>query len=99
MQFYLILTLFFALLVAIFAIQNSIAVPVKFLFWEYQDTPLVLVIFCSAILGALSVGVIGMGKQLKLNLRLKDYKHQVNILEGELENFRNREEYAEGGKD
>lgn len=84
MQFYLILSLLFALIVAIFAIQNSVAVPIRFLFWRYNEAPLVFVIFGSAILGALVIGITGFAKQLKLKLKIREYKHQISKIEEEL---------------
>ena len=52
MQGYLVSALIFALLVAIFAIQNTTVVVINFLMWEFH-TSLVLVILGSALLGAL----------------------------------------------
>lgn len=52
------LSLFFALLVAIFAVQNAERVTVHFLWWRFPGTSLVIVILASVILGALLVGAV-----------------------------------------
>jgi uncharacterized integral membrane protein len=46
----------FALLVAIFALQNSHAIPVAFLWWTFRGLSFAVVIILSVLLGA----VVGM---------------------------------------
>lgn len=53
-----------ALLIVIFAVQNSAIVPVQFLGWA-TDLPLVLVIFCSVFAGALLMFFLAMWRELK----------------------------------
>lgn len=59
----LILTLFFALLISIFAIQNAAPVAIK-LFWISTQVPLVLVILGSVLAGALIVVLIVMWSKI-----------------------------------
>jgi len=61
MQLYLVGALIFALLVAVFAVQNTLMVTISFLMWEFNIS-LVLVILGAASLGALCVFLVGMFK-------------------------------------
>lgn len=70
MQFYLIFSLIFALLVALFAIQNTMLVVVKFLFWQVELS-LVLVILGSAAAGALLVLFFNLFKQYSVHREKK----------------------------
>jgi len=82
MQIYFVFALIFAVLVAIFAIQNSTPVHIQFLFWEIKRISQVLVILGAAAIGALTVLFLGISKQVRLiwqvrqltqeNARLKD---------------------------
>ena len=61
----LISTLSFALLVAIFAIQNAAPVAIN-LFWITAEVPLVLVIFGSVFAGAIIVFMIATWREYRL---------------------------------
>jgi len=63
MQFYLITALVFALLVAVFAIQNTETVVIQFLAWSFSIS-LVLVILGSAAVGALVLYLFSLVKQI-----------------------------------
>lgn len=64
-MFLLILTLCFALLVAIFAIQNAVPVVIH-LFWMTTQVPLVLVILGSVFAGAIIVFLIAIWREFRL---------------------------------
>lgn len=83
MQFILVAAFVFALIVAIFAIQNAITVQVVLFTWQFK-TSLVVVIFGAAILGALSVGLLGLMQYIKLKLKLRKQEQKINKLETEL---------------
>lgn len=98
MQGYLVSALIFALLVAIFAIQNTTVVVINFLMWEFH-TSLVLVILGSALLGALCIFLLGSfknfgawRKQRELEGKNRHLTNQVNELEAELKELRERME-------
>lgn len=76
MQFYSLLALIFALLVAIFAIQNASTVEINFLTWRFPQISLVLVILGSAAFGALVVFLLGLVKQLRMVREIRDIKNQ-----------------------
>lgn len=61
----LIITLVFALLVAIFAIQNAAPVAIQLL-WTVAEVPLVLVILGSVFAGALIVFLIALRREYTL---------------------------------
>ena len=71
MQFYWILALVFALIVAIFAIQNASLVDIRFLNWEFADISLVLVILGSAVIGAVIIFYFGLFQTDRVNLEIE----------------------------
>ena len=74
MPVYLVLGLVFSIAVAVFAVQNATRVDITLLFWQLKGISLVLVILGSALIGALSAGLFGIVKQIKLKMNIKDYK-------------------------
>lgn len=56
----LFVALSLAILIAVFALQNTFPVTVQFLFWEYQ-TSLVLVILSSTAIGAVLSAIASFG--------------------------------------
>jgi uncharacterized integral membrane protein len=71
---YLVLGLVFSIAVAVFAVQNSTRVDITLLLWQLKSISLVLVILGSALIGALSAGLFGIVKQIRLNKKIKDYR-------------------------
>jgi len=67
---FLILSMLFAIIIALFAIQNAYTVAVGFL-WLKMEIPLVLVIFGSAFAGALIVFLIALWREFNLKRRGK----------------------------
>ena len=84
MQIYLVLALLFSIGVAVFAVQNASRVEITLFFWQLKNISLVVVIFGSALIGALAAGLFGVVKQLKLRKMLKQYKSQAETLETEV---------------
>lgn len=77
-----IISLVFAILVAIFAIQNSSSVAIKFLFAEFS-TSQALVILISTIIGAIIVTVLATITQVKSNLKIRNSTKTIARLEEE----------------
>ncbi|TXK86068.1 lipopolysaccharide assembly LapA domain-containing protein [Paenibacillus sp. N3.4] len=75
-QWTLISALVFALLTAVFAVINVEPVQVNFLFAQ-TNTPLILVILTSTLLGGLIVGLFGIVRQYKLQRKLKHVEKQL----------------------
>lgn len=85
MPVYLVLGLIFAIAVALFAVQNATRVDITLLVWQLKSISLVLVILGSALIGAISAGLFGIVKQLKLIKKLRDCKNIMNAQELEIE--------------
>lgn len=83
MQFYLIISLFFALLVAVFAIQNTEVVVIRFITWQFSIS-LVLVLLGSAIVGALALYFLGLFKQVGAWMKIRQLNNRKNDLETQL---------------
>ncbi len=82
MQAGFIMSLVFAILVAFFALKNSASVSVDFLFAEIEVSQ-AIVIFVSAALGAIIVTILGLVRQVKLSLKIKEQAKMITNLENE----------------
>lgn len=72
MRFYLILGLLFALLVAVFAVQNATLVDIRFLSWEFKKISLALVVLGAAAGGALMVFILSLGREVRHAWRIRE---------------------------
>ena len=63
--------LFVLLLVVIFMAQNDDKVDVKFLWIKAQDVTLAVALFLAAIMGALTVLLLGAGRMLQMRRQAK----------------------------
>lgn len=79
-QLLLVISLLFALAVAVFAVQNAEYIVVQLFSLEFE-TSLVVVVLAAAAAGALSAGIIGFVRQIKSSLRIRQLQAQVNKLE------------------
>jgi uncharacterized integral membrane protein len=61
----------------IFAFQNSRAVPIRFLIWEHEGIPLVLIIMLSLLIGLVVASLSGIVKVWKLRSRIRQLEAQV----------------------
>lgn len=98
MQFYLISALVFSLLVAVFAVQNTETVVIKFFAWSFSIS-LVLVVLGAAMAGALVLYFLSLIKQVgswmkirQVSNRKKDLENQVKKLEEQLASIKNQAE-------
>ncbi len=97
LEFKFVISLLFAVLVAIFAIQNSALVEISFLFAKFSISQAV-VILVSALAGAFIVLLLSLVKQIGQNKIIKQLKLEIKDLEGERgkENIKEEEEASEG---
>jgi uncharacterized integral membrane protein len=72
----LFVALLFAILIAVFALQNTVTVNVRFLVWEYE-TSLVLIILGSAMLGAILTFVASLGPRIRHARETKQLEQTV----------------------
>lgn len=82
-QWMLILTLIFAIIIAVFAIVNVEQVPVNFIFGE-AHWPLVLVILGSAFAGAIISGSYGLFKMYVGKREIHKLRKEIDKLELEI---------------
>lgn len=83
MLLYLVLALLFALLIAIFSIQNYQPVEVRFLSWEFT-TSLAAVILGAVGLGVIFTVVVSLVERVRSGLKIRRYKGQIEELEKKL---------------
>ena len=95
MQFYLIGSMIFAFIVAIFALWNATEVAVRFPFVEEFTTSLALVIIGSAMLGALVVTILGIVKHVKTSLQIGKLTKTVKEHEATIERLQKQNETKE----
>ncbi len=81
MRFGFIISLVFAIVVAIFGIQNAEVITVNF-FSTQINISLALIIFISTIIGAIIVSMLGLRKELSLS-------HGNKVLTKKAKNFEN----------
>ena len=87
----LILVILLSILVAIFAVQNDVAVSLNFIFWSFSSS-LVLVILGSFLIGVLVATCFLLA--MKARHYLQDKRMQEEILKLQTENKRLEERIA-----
>ena len=83
MMKYVVFALMFALLGAVFALQNATAVTVSFAIWSFQ-TSLVLIVLGSAIVGAMISMLLAAPMQIRLRWALDKANRRSAELETRL---------------
>lgn len=87
MQFGFILSLIFATIVAVFALKNADQVLIDFIFKKIHISQ-ALIIFLSAILGAVIVAILGSIKIIKCKKEIKELNKKNELLSNENENYK-----------
>lgn len=82
-QLLLVVALLFALAVAVFAVQNAEPISFRLFGWQ-SETSLVFVVLGAAAAGAVTAGLIGLVRQIKSSLRIRQLQARVQKLEQEL---------------
>lgn len=88
MRFGFIISLIFAILVALFSIQNAAVISINF-FSAQLNLSLALVIFVSSIFGAIIVTLFGLQKEFTLSRGNKQLAKKANDFQNEIENLKN----------
>lgn len=83
MQFWFIMSLVFAVLIAFFAVLNSDVVTIRLFFKEVELSQSVIILGSAAI-GAIVATFIGIFNRLKSSLKIRELKNQIRELEGNL---------------
>ena len=89
MRFGFIISLIFAILVALFGIQNAAVISVNF-FSTKLYISLALIIFVSAIIGAIVVTLLGLQKEFTLSRGNKQLTKKAKDFQTEIENSKNQ---------
>lgn len=89
MRFGFIISLIFAILVALFGIQNAAVISVNFFSTKFYIS-LALIIFVSAIIGAIVVTLLGLQKEFTLSRGNKQLTKKANDFQTEIENSKNQ---------
>lgn len=76
----MVLALLWALLVAIFAVQNSNPVPISFLFWRVPSISEALIILLSVLLGAVLALLVNFLTHRRHRKDLQDPPHPTQSL-------------------
>ena len=83
-QFYVIIALLLATLVAIFAVQNAQEVNIRFLVWTFQSS-VVVVILISLGVGALLAALMSLPQMLRARRRFMESERRLERLAGHIE--------------
>ncbi|TAK24413.1 MAG: DUF1049 domain-containing protein [Chloroflexota bacterium] len=75
----LVAALLFAVGIAVFAVQNTTAVPVQFLGWRTDAVAASVLVLLSAALGAVVTLLLGAAREVRLRLRLRAMDHELSI--------------------
>lgn len=83
-----IISLIFALIVAIFGIQNAEVISVNFFFTKINIS-LALIIFISTIIGAIIVTLLGLKKEFILSRSNRELTKKAEALQNDMEICKN----------
>lgn len=84
MQLLLVVALLFALGVAVFAVQNAEPISFRLFGWQ-SETSLVFVVLGAAAAGAVAAGLVGLVRQIKSSLRIRQLQHRLQKAEQQVE--------------
>jgi uncharacterized integral membrane protein len=83
-QFFLIGFLILAVAIATFSVQNSGETVVKFIWWQFQSS-LVVVILISTALGAIMAIFLSLPGTFRLRMQLREQSQRIAELEQRLQ--------------
>lgn len=87
MQILFVLSLLFAILVALFAVMNSDPVTIKLL-WKQYEFSQAIVILASAAIGAVIVAFLGLFSKIKSTFRIRELQGKIKKLEKNIEELK-----------
>ncbi len=93
MQIYFILSLLFAVVVALFAVINSSMIEISYFVGKVEVAQSV-VILVSAAFGALIMGLFAIFSKLKSGLKTRKLNGRIKVLEKEIEGYQKAENKA-----
>ena len=84
MQIYWIVALGFGIGIALFAVQNSAPVPVRFLWLGVEDVPISVLVLVCATVGALITFLFGLGREIQLRVSRRSSRRTVRSQEQQI---------------
>ncbi len=110
MQVYWIAALMFGIVIALFAVQNSAPVPIRFLWVGVEDVPISVLVLICATLGALVTFLFGLGREIRLRVagrstrrtvrsrdqRIAELEETVQLLERDKANLQGKLDVLQG---
>lgn len=81
-----VFSLIFAAIVAIFALNNADKVLIDFLFTKVEISQ-AIIIFASAILGAVTVSILSIVKNIKFRKEIKELNKKISSIEEQRKNL------------
>jgi uncharacterized integral membrane protein len=91
MQTKLIIGTVFAIIIAIFSIQNAIPVSISFFSWNFK-TSLVVVVLGSLAVGVIIMGIFSSIKQLRQRNKIKKLERLRERLQEDIDQFQEKVE-------
>ncbi|MHB8074404.1 LapA family protein [Desulfosporosinus fructosivorans] len=89
MRIWFIFSLFFSVLVAIFAVLNSNVVLIKLYWVDYQLSQSLVILF-SAVLGGLITSFLGIFSKIRSTLKIRELNFAVKSLEQKIIELNNQ---------
>lgn len=77
MQVVVVVGLIFAIIIAVFAVQNTQAIPVNFLMFTTEPIPVSVVVLVSAAVGAFALFVLGMWRTVRSSLTIRSDRKRI----------------------
>lgn len=84
LQITVFVALAFAILIALFAVQNPLGVNVQILAWSLQNIAVSVLVLVSAALGAGVMLLLGAARELRLRLRHRAMSQQLKAAEARI---------------
>lgn len=78
-QFLFLLSLIFAVIVCVFALTNATPVTINLFFYKFEGS-LALVIFLSAMLGAIVLALLGVARFIRFRIEIKRLTKERDLL-------------------
>ena len=90
MQLIWIASLFFAVVIALFAVQNTTPVSVNFLAWRLEAVAASALVLAAAALAALLTYLLGLGREIRHRRALRAERATIREQEAQLADLRTR---------
>jgi putative membrane protein len=90
MQLIWIASLVFAVLIALFAVQNTTPISVSFLVWRLEAVAVAALVLAAAALGALLTYLLGLGRGIRSGMDLRSSRATIRRQEAEIADLQAR---------